>query len=104
MSNPEGHFTGPDDPKPPHSPSFRQVDSLPKWRVLLHDDEVHDKQFTIDTLTALLPLSPAAATQRVINAYRDGTAILLITHLELAELYCLHLSKRNLIVSLDREP
>lgn len=103
MSIPEGQFSGPDEPYETGEGTSRHVAKLPQWRVLLHDDEVHEKQYVIDALDKSLPISKAAATQRVINAHRDGTTILLITHLELAELYCLQLSKQNLIVTLERD-
>ena len=103
MSMPEGQFTGPDDPSNRGESTSRPVSSLAQYRVILHDDEVHEKQYVIDTLSNYLPISHAAATQRVINAHRDGTTTLLIAHLELAELYCLHLSKQNLIVTLERD-
>ncbi len=100
MNDPDGYFTGPDDPY--HGQGFRQVTALPQWRVLLHDDEVHDQGHMIDALTGHTPLSRAAATQRVVDAHRDGTVNLLTCHQELAELYCLQLSKQNLIVTIER--
>lgn len=97
-----------DRPDPSHShrpaegPAFRQVEALPRWRVLLHDDEVHDPAYVVESVVACVPLSATAATQRVVAAHRDGSALLLETHRELAELYYLQLSKRNLVVSIER--
>lgn len=76
-------------------------DTLPQWRLLLHDDEVTDRPNTIDAITECTPLTKAAATRRVIEAHRDGVAMLMHTHRELAELFYVQLSKRNLIVSLE---
>ncbi len=94
-----------DPQRPESSPSDSQpqrVCALPRWRLLLHDDEVHDRPYMIDTLMRHTPLSQAAATRRVIQAHERGTALLLQTHRELAELYYVQLSKRNLIVSIEQ--
>ncbi len=75
--------------------------SLPRWRVVLHDDEVSDRPSMINAITQCTPLSHAAATQRVLAAHVDGTSLLLNVHRELAELYYVQLSKRNLIVTIE---
>lgn len=85
----------------PDSTAFHRAGPLPPWRVLLHDDEVHERSYVADVLNDALPLSYAAAMQRVIQAHRHGVALILITHRELAELYYLQLSKRDLIVSIE---
>jgi ATP-dependent Clp protease adapter protein ClpS len=95
---PNGPQNNPHADPPPH----RTVQQLPPWRLILHDDEVSEKQHVIAALAAALPLSRAAAAQRVLQAHRDGVATVLETHRELAELYYLQLSKRNLIVSIER--
>jgi ATP-dependent Clp protease adapter protein ClpS len=100
MTSPEGHFTGPDDAY--HDSAFRQVQMLPQWRLMLHDDEVHDEAYVINVLAALTPLSPAAATRRVIDVHRHGMTQVLTCHRERAEFYCVQLSKRNLIVTIER--
>lgn len=92
-------FGKPPAGSPTNQPMVR--DALPQWRLLLHDDEVMDRAFTIDTITECTPLSHAAATRRVIEAHRHGVAMLLLTHRELAELFYVQLSKQNLIVSLE---
>jgi len=96
MADPFGpHEAGrPDSPQQP-------MTALPRWRVSLHDDEVHDRQYVIEALVEYMPLSQAAATQRVVQAHMQGTAVLLHTHRELAELYYVQLSKQNLIVSIE---
>ena len=81
----------------PHEP----VACLPPWRVMLHDDEVHDVPEMIDALMRCTPLSQAAATRRVVQAQTGGLTVLLHTHRELAELYYVQLSKQNLIVSIE---
>ncbi len=85
--------------QPTDPPTVRHM--LPHWRLLLHDDEITERPNTIEAITECTPLSEAAATRRVIEAHRDGVAMLLHTHRELAELYYVQLSKHNLIVSLE---
>mgnify|MGYP006273291697 CR=1 FL=1 len=87
----------PDAEQAPHHPRA----CLPQWKVLLHDDEVHERSYVADAINDALPLSYAAAMQRVIQAHRHGVAMILATHRELAELYYLQLSKRDLIVSIE---
>jgi len=85
----------------PGSADAHRAGPLPQWRVMLHDDEVHERSYVADVLNEALPLSYAAAMQRVIQAHRHGVALILMTHRELAELYYLQLSKRDLIVSIE---
>jgi len=79
------------------------VAALPQWRVVLHDDEVHDRNEVIARLTETLPISRSAATRRVMQAHDAGVATLLHAHQELAELYYVRLSKQNLIVTIERQ-
>lgn len=60
---------------------------MPPWKVLLHNDDFHDTQFVVASIEQLTPLSRAAATQRMLEAHRSGTSMLLTTHQERAELY-----------------
>ena len=96
----DGHFNG---EQPLNPATFRQVAELPRWRVTLHDDEVHDPSYVVEAVVNATPLSHSAAVQRVIDAQRDGSTMLLLTHQELAEHYYVLLSKQNLVVSIERE-
>lgn len=75
--------------------------ALPRWRLMLHDDEITDRPIIINAIVDCLPISKPAATLRVVEAYRRGTSQLLQTHRELAEHYYMLLSRRNLIVSIE---
>lgn len=88
---------------PGSNAKFQQVDQLPQWRIVLHDDEVHEPLDMIELVCATLPLSRYAATRRVLETHRHGMSILLHAHQELAELYYLQLSKQNLIVTIEKE-
>jgi len=100
MYDDDDHFTSGDRPA---DADREAVAALPQWRVLLHDDEVHERNEVIARLIETLPISRPAATRRVLEAYRTGVATLLHTHQELAELYYVLLSKQNLIVTIERE-
>jgi ATP-dependent Clp protease adaptor protein ClpS len=81
-----------DDPKP------RQ---LPPWKVLLHNDDVHEMTFVVETIISLVPLSRTAAMQRMMEAHQSGVALLLTTHQERAELYKDQFASKGLTVSIE---
>ncbi|MFA7236188.1 MAG: ATP-dependent Clp protease adaptor ClpS [Phycisphaeraceae bacterium] len=81
----------------------QRVERLPRWRIVLHDDEVHEPMEMIDLIASSLPMSRYAVIRRVLETHHKGTAVLMFAHRELAELYYLQLSKQNLIVTIERE-
>ena len=82
---------------------LQPVDRLPQWRIVLHDDEVHEPLDMIDRISSTLPISRYAAIRRVLETHQHGTSVLMLAHQELAELYYLQLSKQNLIVTIERQ-
>lgn len=65
----------------------RKVRRLPPWRVLLHNDDVNTFEHVIGAITKLTPLSERDAILRTIEAHERGSALLLVTIRERAELY-----------------
>ncbi len=60
---------------------------LPPYRVILHNDDVNSFERVISMIMRLTPLNEEDAVARTIEAHESGLALLLVTHLERAELY-----------------
>ncbi|MEM6757600.1 MAG: ATP-dependent Clp protease adaptor ClpS [Planctomycetota bacterium] len=80
-------------------PPTRQ--DLPKFRVILHNDDVHDMAFVTDTLRLAMPFSASDAWRLMFVAHHYGKSLLVTVHQELAELYRDKLRSRGLTVSLE---
>lgn len=77
-------------------PDYPRMRELPKYRVLLHNDDVHEVVFVIRTLVELTPLDVGQAKQVTLVAHTSGLAQVLVTHKERAELYREQLQSRGL--------
>ena len=86
-------------PKParPHS---RQ---LPIWKVLLHNDDVNNMNYVVNTIMMLTPLGQDQAACRMQEAHQKGVSLLLSTHRERAELYAAQFASRNLSVTIEAQ-
>jgi ATP-dependent Clp protease adaptor protein ClpS len=84
---------------PAQAPS--RVDRLPPFRVLLHNDDVNDMGYVVDTICDLTPLSPHRAATVMIEAHQSGVSLLLTTHRERAELYVEQFASKNLTVTIE---
>ncbi len=85
------------DPQPTKSPPQQ----LPPWKVLLHNDDVNDMGYVVDTITMLTNLRPPEARLRMLEAHHKGVALLLTTHQERAELYRDQFASRHLTVTIE---
>mgnify|MGYP001174514928 CR=1 FL=1 len=74
---------------------------LPPWKVLLHNDDVNERDYVVETIQMLTPLSMSEASTRMKEARNGGVALLLTTHQERAELYIEQFSSRNLTVTAE---
>jgi ATP-dependent Clp protease adaptor protein ClpS len=61
--------------------------SLPRWKVILHNDDVNEMPKVIQVICQLTRLNKEEAVARTIEAHKSGAALLLVTHQERAELY-----------------
>lgn len=86
---------------PKKSPAKRPPQTLPPWKVLLHNDDKNDFDFVIDTIVALTPLNEQDASQRTKEAHQTGVALLLTTHKERAELYREQFQSKGLTVTIE---
>ena len=69
------------------APPKREPKRLPPFKVLLHNDEVNTFDHVIRSIVKLTTLTTQEALLRAIEAHETGVALLLVTHLERAELY-----------------
>ncbi|MBK9126573.1 MAG: ATP-dependent Clp protease adaptor ClpS [Phycisphaerales bacterium] len=74
---------------------------LPRYRVVLHNDDVNTFDHVIISILKLTPLSRDEAIQRTLEADATGAALLLVTHQERAELYVEQFASRGLTVTAE---
>jgi len=63
-----------------------KVEQLPPWKVLLHNDDINTAEKVINKVQEILKFDEKKAVKVVIEADRNGIALLLLTHQEKAEL------------------
>ena len=96
MSQPTA--TAPTRPTPkPSTPT----EALPPWNVLLHNDEVNEMGFVIESLCRFARLSVPAATRCTMEAHKKGLSLVLSTHREHAELVAEQLASLRLTVTIE---
>lgn len=78
-----------------------KVDRLPPWNVLLHNDDINDMGYVVETIIMLTTLKPECAIERMIEAHKTGMAQLLSTHKEHAELLQEQFSSKGLTVTIE---
>ncbi len=83
------------------SPSRPRIGRLPPYRVLLHNDDHNDRMYVVETIVDLTPLNIKHAATVMLEAHNTGTALLLVTHRERAELYVEQFQSRNLTVTIE---
>lgn len=74
---------------------------LPPWKVLLHNDQVNELVYVVQTVQMLTPLSREDSINRTIEAHKSGVSLLLTTHQERAELYLQQFASKNLTVTIE---
>jgi len=89
--------------RPKHKPERGPVKELPRWRVLLHNDDVNEFEFVIRTVFELTPLGIRESAQRTMEAHKRGLSLLLVTHRERAELYQDQFRSKHLKVTIEPE-
>ena len=74
---------------------------LPLWRVVLHNDDVNPMDEVVEAIHRLTPLSREQALARMHEAHITGSAMLLVTHRERAELYVEQFQSNRLTVTIE---
>jgi ATP-dependent Clp protease adapter protein ClpS len=74
---------------------------LPRYKVILHHDPLHDLMFVVRSVMELTRFPRAEATHKMWEAYHCGRSVLLITYRERAELYVEQFASKGLTVSIE---
>lgn len=88
-------------PKKLPRPAPPRVDHLPLWKVLLHNDDVNDIGYVVDTIIELVAMNPMQALLQTLEAHKTGVALLCTTHRERAELVCEQFTSKKLTVTIE---
>ena len=83
------------------APPTRKPKQLPPFKVLLHNDDVNTFDHVIRSVVRLTPIPPEEAVVKAIEAHETGVALLLVTHLERAELYAEQFATLNVTVTIE---
>jgi ATP-dependent Clp protease adapter protein ClpS len=83
------------------APKKKPPQMLPPWKVLLHNDDKNVRDYVVDTIVELTPLTKQDATLRMDEADKTGVALLLVTHKERAELYKDQFESKGLVVTIE---
>ena len=90
-------------PRPRKSPQKPPPKKLPPWRVILHNDDINDLDDVTEVVHKLTPLNRQDARVRTTEAHNSGSALLLITHQERAELYVEQFTSCRLTVTAEAD-
>ncbi len=83
------------------APAKPRHHKLPPYKLLLHNDEFNTMDEVVIRIVKLTPLSAAQAINKMLEAHRSGTAILLVTHKERGELYVQQFASARISTSLE---
>jgi ATP-dependent Clp protease adaptor protein ClpS len=72
----------------PAQDTERTTKLAPRWSVILHNDPITTMDFVTDLLRTLFHKSQADAVRLMYEVHNSGSAVVEITSLERAELYC----------------
>ncbi len=83
------------------TPARPRIRRLPPWRILLHNDNVNDMPYVVETIVALTTLNRHDAVARMLEAHNKGLSLLLTTHREHAELLDEQFQSKRLKVTIE---
>lgn len=89
--------------RPERAPTPAPPRELPRYRVLLHNDDVHTMDHVVSVIRTITPLSRQDAERCTLEAHNRGVALLLVTHKERAELYVEQFASCSLTVTAEPE-
>lgn len=78
-----------------------RVDRLPQWKVLLHNDDVNEIGYVVETIIEIVAVNPIQALLQTLEAHKSGLALLIMTHRERAELLCEQFASKRLTVTIE---
>lgn len=78
-----------------------KVRTLKQFCVVLHDDEHVEMTYVVRSIVELTPLSAPMARDAMLLAHEHGSATMLVTHFERAELYQEQFTSKGLTVTIE---
>ncbi|HYD01591.1 MAG TPA: ATP-dependent Clp protease adaptor ClpS [Phycisphaerales bacterium] len=87
-------------PAHPKTPPVRKP--LDQYKVLLHNDDVHEMLFVVQTIVEVVPMAARKAFTVMAEAHQTGVALVTVTHLELAELYRDRFQSKGLTSTIEK--
>ncbi len=87
--------------KPAPPKRKRKPKKLPPFKVLLHNDDVNTFDHVISSILNVTTIPTREAILRTIEAHESGVALLLVTHLERAELYVEQFATFDIITTIE---
>jgi len=71
----------------PEAPVRSAHELLPPWKVLLHNDDIHDMLYVVEALLKAVPLTVEEAIQIMLEAHETGVGLVIVCPQETAEYY-----------------
>lgn len=84
------------------SSASAESDKPPPYRVILHNDDINDMAYVVESVVELTPHGRTRAIELMLTAHKAGRAALLVTHKERAELYVEQFQSKRLIASMEQ--
>lgn len=78
-----------------------KIRTLKQFCVVLHDDEHVEMTYVVRSIVELTPLSAPMARDAMLLAHEHGSATMLVTHFERAELYQEQFTGKGLTVTIE---
>jgi ATP-dependent Clp protease adaptor protein ClpS len=75
----------------------------PGWKVLLHNDEVNEMGYVVETVSRIARINIPAATRCMVEAHRKGVSLVTVTHRERAEFLAEQFRSCRLTVTIEPE-
>lgn len=85
--------------RPAAPPVFKP---LGQYKVLLHNDDVSDPMVVVRSIVEIVSLATDKAFSVMVEAEQTGVSLVVITHLERAELYQEQLQSKGLTITLEK--
>jgi ATP-dependent Clp protease adaptor protein ClpS len=87
-------------PAPARTPPVSKP--LDQYKVLLHNDDVNDMVFVVQSICEIVPMPTQKAFTVMVEAHKSGVALVTVTHMELAELYRDRFQSKGLCSTIEK--
>ncbi|MDM8007111.1 MAG: ATP-dependent Clp protease adaptor ClpS [Phycisphaerae bacterium] len=98
-----GYNAAPVKPRRERLPKQSPPRVLPPWKVILHNDDINEMDRVVEIICLLTRLGKQEAVACMREAHKSGSALLLVTHQERAELYVEQFASYTLTVTAEPE-